>query len=464
MRWIICYSFLFLYHFLTIAQAAPVTLYMPEGYVSDKGIEEFVAVLNTSDKAATATISIYYEDSNFAKFTREFPAKRRDGFSLKEYAKKDIGFSTVIESSENITATLVHYDNGRSLGADFTPTLSRTWYLAGAYKIDDQVDDYLSIFNPNSTAIDVVMTLMGQKSSKDMTLRIEAKRRYSFYLHNALGNFTNFQPYGIKLEAANEFVASLSHYDQKLSDGVLIMGHPTLHSEGYVAEGYISNTGLERVNVLNPNPFDVEVELLIYYNDGAKETIKVPGNAPANKIIHGTTVQASLKDLGVYSKSYFMTGYRVVTDDTSSGLLIPTGKAKVAVDFHHYDMQALTGVGFTAAPSKNWEFSEGFHDNNTPDRVKEFLLILNPTTQDTNVTITVYYSDGGSPSVFGRSIKAGKKEGWALHETAEMRKKNGGIWYGIAIESTQPIIPFFTHYDKSFGKNGSGFALSGTPK
>jgi len=463
MRLMILSTFLFFY-FSTPALATPVILYMPEGYVSDKGIDEFVAILNTSDKTATATISIYYEDSNFAKFTREFPAKQRDGFSLKEYVKKDIGFSTVIESSENITATLVHYDNGRALGADFTPTLSRTWYLAGAHKIDDQVDDYLSIFNPNSTAIDVVMTIMGAQSSKAVTLRIDAKRRYSFYLHNALGNFTNFQPYGIKLEAIAEFVASLSHYDQKLGDGSLIMGHPMLNSEGYVAEGYISNTGLERVNVMNPNPFDIEVELLIYYNNGAKETIKVPGNAPENKIIHGTTVQASLKEIGVSSKSYFMTGYRVITDDTSSGLLIPTGKAKVAVDFNHYDMQALTGVGFTASPAKNWEFSEGFNDSNTPDRVKEYLLIMNPTSQDTNVTITVYYSDDSSPSVFGRSIKAGKKEGWALHETAEMRKKNGGIWYGIAIEATQPVIPFFTHYDKSFGKSGSGFALSGTAK
>jgi hypothetical protein len=437
---------------------------MPEGYVSDQGIDEFVAILNTADKPTITTISIFYEDSNFAKFTREFPAKRRDGFALKDYAKKDVGFSIVIESSENITATLVHYDNGRALGADFTPTLSRTWYLAGAYKIDDQIDDYLSIFNPNDTAMDIVMTVMGERSFKDITLHVEAKRRYSFFLHNALGNLTNYQAYGVKLEAPSEFVASLSHYDQKLGDGVLIMGHPDLHSEGYVAEGYISSTGLERVSVLNPNTFDVTVELLIYYNDGSKETLKVPGNAPDNKIIHGTTVQVSLQDLGVSTKRYFMIGYRVVTDDTSDGLLISTAKAKVAVDFNHYDMQALTGVGFTDTPAKNWEFSEGFNDSNTPDRVKEYLLILNPTTQDTNVTITVYYSDGGSPSVFGRSIKAGKKEGWALHETTEMRKKNGGIWYGLAIASSQPVIPFFTHYDKAFGKNGSGFALSGTPK
>ncbi|MEZ5673579.1 MAG: hypothetical protein R3E08_14875 [Thiotrichaceae bacterium] len=104
MRSMILYL-LFLYSFSSVALATPVTLYMRGSYVSDKGIDEFVAVLNTSDKTAlSATISIFYEDNNFAKFTREFPAKRRDGFSLNTL--KNIGFSTVIESSEKYYSLL----------------------------------------------------------------------------------------------------------------------------------------------------------------------------------------------------------------------------------------------------------------------------------------------------------------------------------------------------------------------
>ncbi|MEZ5673580.1 MAG: hypothetical protein R3E08_14880 [Thiotrichaceae bacterium] len=72
------------------------------------------------------------------------------------------------------------------MGADFTPVLSRTWYLAGAYKIDDQVDDYLSIFNQIPPRTRHRDDRDGATRLQGYYLHVEAKRRYSFYLHNAL--------------------------------------------------------------------------------------------------------------------------------------------------------------------------------------------------------------------------------------------------------------------------------------
>ena len=71
---------------------------MPEGFLSDN-VDEFVAVLNSTDKEVTGKCTIFYEDGNTLEFDVSFPPKQRSGITLKD---KEIlwntGFSTVLET------------------------------------------------------------------------------------------------------------------------------------------------------------------------------------------------------------------------------------------------------------------------------------------------------------------------------------------------------------------------------
>lgn len=123
------------------------TLYMPEGYIADD-TEEFLAILNSGDKDAQGTITFYYDDGETVSDEVNFPANQRSSLDVKQFGVEfNKPFSTVIETDETITVTLIHYANGSALGANFTDTTSTKWSIAEGFE-SDKTKDFLSIFNP----------------------------------------------------------------------------------------------------------------------------------------------------------------------------------------------------------------------------------------------------------------------------------------------------------------------------
>jgi|GEM_PF-3238789 len=448
------------------------TLYMPEGYVAD-GVDEFIAVLNSSNYEAKGTGHIYYEDGTSISFPISFPSKQRSGITLKDKGV-DLNrrFSTVLETEfvnapvgnpftgvptvneGELTATLIHYDHGRALGANFTPTTSRSWTIAEGYE-SEHTRDYLMIFNPNENKTNVKMKLAGNHwpFPQDFEFNIGGKSRFSINLHDYVGEGYD-QPYGIILDADLPIVAALSHYDDNLGDGVLTMGHPNKGSStGYMAEGWVSENGVEYVNLLNPNNFVVNIDLVIHYNNGVTEILNVGSLFAYQRLGY------KLNDY-VNKNEGFMIEYRAYASDNwdwqNKGYPKPGTPVNVVANFIHFDHAGLNGVNFSNTGYKHWQFAEGYTDSD-PDRIKEFLLVYNPTEHDANVTVTVHYSDGNDPSTLKLNVPAGRKNGLALHIEDAMRK--GSIWYGIRVDSDQDIIPYFTHYDLKFG---GSFALNGT--
>lgn len=439
-------------------------LYMPEGYVGEK-IDEFITVLNSSDKEAKGTATIYYDDGEKQEFAISFPPKQRSGLTLKDTVKPNRRFSTKLSTDYDITASLIHYDNGSALGADFSPVLSKTWTIAEGFK-SDNTRDYLTIFNPSDSTIEVKLSLSGGvvccQNKSDFTLTIGKQRRFSVDLHQFVTQNLNSwnKTYGIIIESPEPIVAALSHYDTDLKDGVLLMGHPNLgEPEGIVSEGWISPKGFEFVNILNPSEKYIKVTLTAIFNEGGV----------AQDL--STQYLYSYQRLGLYLNDFlpkekpYMLRYKAEEEywdpNTQQQKVRPTN---VTAEFLHYDLNGLNGVGFSNTPAKHWEFSEGYYDDTDPNRIQEYLLIYNTTLVDSNIKVTIYYDDGKDPTILNLPVKAKSKDGFALHahdSKANLRKRiKGGIWYGIMIDADQPVIPYFTHYDTKFG---GSFALNGTP-
>ena len=458
-----------IYLLLTSLSTDAGTLYMPEGYVGDK-VDEYITVLNTSDKVAKGAATIYYEDGTKQEIAVSFPPKQRSGITLKGTVKANLPFSTVLQTDMDITASLIHYDNGSALGADFSQVLSNTWSIAEGYK-SDTVRDYLSIFNPSDKTIEVKMSLTGGGNGYDLnqfTLKIEKQRRFSVSLHDfvkqSLSQWTT--AYGIILEAPEPIVASLSHYDSTLKDGMLLMGHPNKgESEGVIAEGWISSTGFEYINLLYPMQTDnnfggAEVSLTAVYNEGGIAQEVTNQGLYFNQRL-GILLNSYLPKDKPFALKYNASS-NIWDQNTQRYIKTPTN---VVADFVHYDKNGLNGVSFSNSPSKHWEFSEGYYNDAKPNQVQEFLLVYNPNLEDANVKVTVFYDDGKDPTVLSLLVKGKTKDGLALHvhdTKVNLRKRtDGGIWYGTMIESDQPVIPYFTHYDTFFG---GSFALNGTPR
>jgi hypothetical protein len=433
------------------------TLYMPEGYISD-GTEEFLAILNAGSVDAQGTITFYYEDGVTVEAPVFFPANQRSSLDIKQFGVEfDRPFSTVIDTDEHITATLIHYDNGMALGANFTNTTSQKWTIAEGFASDD-TRDYLSIFNPNDEKVKVEVTLMRYAmQSEKYAISIGGKRRFSFDLFNyinRLGWYT--KEYGILIDSDKPIVASLSHYDDNLGDGALVMGHPH-HGEtsGYIAEGWISDNGLEFVNVLNPHEFAIMLKLEIQYNDGITEYL------PDLYIGEYQRLGVKLNDYAKLEQGYMIKYSSVAADNwqwEENGYPEPGTPINSVANFVHFDHSGLNGVRFLKQPHTRWEFGEGFHSAEGESHVQEFMLVFNPSEQDANVTVTLIYDDGQAPTTIPLTVEAGKKSGLALHNEPTVRE--GYIWYGSVVESDVPVIPYFTHYDLGFG---GSFALEGTP-
>lgn len=543
-------------------------LYMPEGYLGES-TDEFVAVLNSGDTTAEGTCTIYYEDGTQLIFDVSFPAERRSGITLKDKGVQwDRGFSIVLDTNADLTATLVHYDNGMALGANFSEVTSRIWSISEGYA-SEHTRDYLSIFNPNDNNVDIELTLYTDYASQQKyTLHVPAASRYSLYLHDYLPSSWWALPYGMTLDSSGEIVASLSHYDDNLGDGSLMMGDPSVGSpRGYSAEGWTSESGFEYINILNPTSDYLSVDINVNYNNGISQTFQryiYPGERDAFELSsvananEGYTIDYQSVGTGFDSYLYLLSGsgkfgeviayddysgpgytskivadleagdytieatsywyYNVgdftlalngkelpveTTDDCVGTIALgqvlngtledncssvnrsdryakyytftltePTrvkielaGRSNPIVNFVHYDMSGLNGTSFVSEPARRWEFGEGFRSMDV-EQVQEYLLIYNPNDEDVEVVVTLYYSDGGTPTDITVTIPSYKKEGLALHTDARLRPRSetGDIWYGIVVQSQHEslgVIPYFTHYDLSFG---GSFALNGTPR
>ncbi|MCP4702309.1 MAG: hypothetical protein GY862_36435, partial [Gammaproteobacteria bacterium] len=340
---------------------------------------------------------------------------------------------------------------------------SKVWSVAEGFG-SGNTRDYLSIFNPNEETVTATLRLLGQRDPfpQEFPLTIPGKRKFPVHLHDYLDDADWNQPYGLTLEADRELVASMSHYDYGLGGGTLTMAIPSLLGEtsGYVARGWNSEQSFEYVNILNPHEYSIKATLTIHYNTAPPQIL------PYGQVVYpGQRIGYRIDGLMNQDEDYVIEYKTVAANNMDWADLVgdwsPGTPKEAVVNFVHFDNFGSNGTQFVKSGAKRWEFAEGYR-RSKPGSVQEYLLVYNSGRQDADVTVTLYYDDGKNPSKINLPVAAGSKDGLALHEDIRVRDRDdGGIFYGSVIESDVEVIPYFTHYDRSFG---GSFALNGTAR
>lgn len=486
------------WYFLLIPYAIADKLYMPEGFLADE-IEDYIAVLNSSHTVATGTLFVYYDDGARQDFAVEFPPEQRITLSLKGLGVKlETPYATMLETNRTITAAFVHYDHGYALASHLTPTLSRQWGLAEGY-VSSWTRDYLTLLNPSSDTAEVNLRLLYQYNyyyygalPQYFTLRIEPNRRFSVDLHKYLRRQYRNQPYGFTLTSTRPIVAALSHYDDALGDGSLIIATPSSQGNrnGFVANGQVPNNGFEIINVVNPHKYSVDFDVILHYDNSVSQIFSFMGLY--NESRRGLNISDLANRDEIYAVEYrsFVSHYN--SNWHKQGIPAPGTPVPTLVNFVHVEHdtrigKGMDGVEFTSSGHTHWEFAEGYRsaprleeseeevgseeeagseeqsgseEENTPpqDIIEQYLMIYNPSLSTATVDVTLYYEDGKMPTVITMAIGSSRKSILALHEHELVRVEENGIRYGIKVTSTVPVIPYFTHKDRaannSFGLIG----------
>ncbi|WP_353570290.1 hypothetical protein [Candidatus Albibeggiatoa sp. nov. BB20] len=424
-------------------------IYMPEGFVGD-GIEEFVSLLNIHDEIVDATCFIYYEDGTQFNFPLILPPKQRSTFSVKD---KGIDFyrpfAMAIKSKKRITATLAHYAEGNiAMGANFTPTTSDEWATSqGFFSHNNKTRDYLVGLNPNHNSVDVSISLIGKSEllSDSINFTVQAESRFSIKLQDYIDENTQDQSIGALVSADKSIIVGHSHYDDNLNEGTLTIAESNGGaSKGRIAEGWLSDTGVEIINLLNVNN---KRSLSVYLTD---EQLTPENIDTFPIIILQPHQQTSLAVSDFFPRNQALQlGFQADPDLNYGGSIVAS--------FNHFDLSGLTGVNFSSNGYKHWEFAEGFKGDN----VQEFLSIKKwDADVEVNIKVTLYYHDGKDNTEIDLVIPADeKKVTLFLHADERVRSDPSGVTYGISIDADQLVVPYFAHYDFNFG---GAFALSGT--
>ena len=429
------------------------TLYMPEGYL-DEGVMEFVGVLNSGSEAANGTCEVYYDDGTSETFSVVFPPHQRSTLIMADMgigSKKR--FSTVLKTDRRITATLIHYENGRALGANFTSVSSTRWSIAEGYATD-HTRDILSLFNPNDAAVEVDVALHPTPWHEGkLTVRIGGKEKATVDIHEYIDEDLYPYAYGVTMTSDLPIVAALSRFDDAFGDGMLFMATPNFgEGSGFVAKGMRNDKTVEFVDLLNLNDFGISLELNIHYSDGITHTMEryVGGYGQWNSIL--------LTDDGLVMRKGvpYAIEYKAYRDYYWNN----KEEVPLIANFIHAEAGQMEGTRFQNSPHRYWEFAEGFRDAD-PDSVQEYLDIFNPSESSAVGAIIIYYDDGMDPTKIPFEIEPNGKTSFILHELDALRSPPvpGGISYGIRIDSNIGVIPYFSHHDTHIG---GSFALNGT--
>ncbi|SEH06767.1 hypothetical protein [Candidatus Venteria ishoeyi] len=425
--------------------------YMPEGYIGE-GILEFVGVLNSSAQTAAGEYQVYYSDGSSQIFPVSFPPYQRSSLDIRGLGvKQDTRFASVLKTDRRTTATLIHYEQGKALGANFTTATNTRWGIAEGFA-SLHTEDYLNLFNPGDEMVEVEVKIHPEhRLRNDLVLRVHSKSRATLPVHEFFKEESLPFPYGITVKSTGPVVAALSRHDAGFGDGMLFMATPGMgETSGYVAEGLATKNNYEYFDVLNLNTFPINLELSIHYIDGISQTTKhyISGYNQWTGITLTDNNIVTRPDIA-YAVEYQATAYY------NHNLNAP-----VIANFIHAQAGRMEGVRFQQDSHRYWEFAEGFRSANQA-AVQEHLAIFNPSNEAANGTITFYYDDGLNPTVVPFKVSSYGKASFALHKLTELRQAHswGGISYGIHINSNVGVIAHFSHQDKNLG---GGFALNGT--
>ncbi len=163
-------------------------------------------------------------------------------------------------------------------------SLSDSYYFAEG-STRDTFDEWLTLQNPNATAITVNAVYQlgpGQGSPITRTYRVDPGRRFTVFVPDEVGRGKDVS---IQLTSGSTFLAerpSYFNYNEAWTGGHCVIGSTATGTDWFLAEGYTGDGFDEWLTLQNPGETEAVVEIYYYTQEaGALEPRieKVPAHA-----------------------------------------------------------------------------------------------------------------------------------------------------------------------------------------
>ncbi|CAG0974799.1 hypothetical protein PHYC_01445 [Phycisphaerales bacterium] len=207
----------------------------------------------------------------------------------------------------------------------------------------------------------------------------------------------------------------------------------------YFPEGFAADNINEYVPITNPNAAQVKFELHARYEWGERDQLIYAGELPPNSRDGVTICETTRPDDTLVRKSV-------------PYALILRSSLPVSATLSHYDFGTAVGESFTTTTNLRWSFADGLKSSALS---RDYILVFNPNAVATNVTLTLYGTDG---EIMQRSLTVSpeRRAGWSIEDIPGMPT---GV-FAATVVADQPVVASQSHYELQTQR---GYGLLGTP-
>lgn len=441
-----------------VVVAPPLTaqhrLFFPEGYRSGT-IDEYVPMVNPGTSPVSYEVYAHYETGarDQLLWSGVIPPRTRAGIevALKNYpasalVREGVPYALEIRSSGPLGATMSHYDFGVATGEAFTSEVSGVWSFPLVTKQPGSVLDFLTVFNPQSTAVQLTATVYPENGAPvSISWGVEALRRTG--LNFDAETWVPTGRFAVVLTASSPVVASLSHYETRTGQGFLSLGEAASATDSaQVPYADLVSTSVLSLAMANTGSDAVTVSLTVH-EEGAADRILVPRTLPSKARLTLTNA-----DLGIAQ------GKRGYVSLTASH---PVVVCSAVNDNARADSLGMPGATRAA---RSWSFADGyFVTSQAGTNYFETLAIGNPLDIDQLITIDFLFEDGTSTTLT-RTLGPRSSQTLSLHAEPALLARGvlhgGEARFATVVTAPYALMAAMTHWDLFYQ---GGWATLGTP-
>lgn len=506
---------------LLAGDALPYTLYYPEGYAHDQ-ISEFVPITNPNDHPVAYRLLAQYETGERDQVISEgiIPANSRGGVTItsanqpqSRLVRPNEAFAIVLKTSDQVSATISHYDFQATIGQSFTDQPSTTWTFTNVQKDFDTVRDYLVFYNTSEQRANINISFLADSGEKiELTQSIGALRRGGLDV-----NATSTIPegtYAVTITSDQPIVAAITHYDISLRRGFGVLGA----ANGGGLAGLIPAADFQdndRLNFNDPDGDDNDGDDEDDDGQGFQDRNRGHGNDPdgfdddnpgrghgygrGRRFGHGHDIDpavpyettTSLNILNSTDQPATVT-FTFLNHEGTDDLTDPRRTVTVPADsrlsiiFDDLDFTLDSGVGIAfesdqvvtvaamisgprrsaaipaiTSAATEWGFGEGFLTRQRAGvSISENLYLFNPAATSAEVTIEFIFNDGTTFSTT-RSVDPAAIVDVSLDSAQDLLDIcEGRYFFGIRVSAANPIVATLDHLDRIMA---GGFTTAGIP-
>ena len=356
--------------------------YLAEG-ATHSGFEEWICIQNPGETTANVTITYMFPGGTTQDQSFQVGPHSRFTVDVNGAVGMDKNVSAMVSASEPVVVERPMYFNyhgwctGGSIEAGVNE-LADTWYLAEG-TTNPGFEEWISIMNPGSTAVDVDITYMfkgGQTQEQSFTM--PATSRETVMVNAIVGPNKDVSA---KVEASGDILVERPmyfNYHNAWTGGHSQVGAKEASDSWFLSEGTTRNNQYdgsfeEWISIQNPGDKKATVDLTYMFPGGGTQpgSIVVPPHARETVLVNNEV--GSDKDVSVQL-------------DSDEEIVV---ERPMYFNYHNKWPGGTVELGCRET-RQTWYFAEG----TTRVGFEEWLTLQNPGATEATATITYMFRDG----------------------------------------------------------------------